>query len=184
MKFEHVLRIYWSKGFLYNGILTPFNTPLLFLFSESGTFNTSARKVLTERFEVYSLLTDRYLDFSSSEGGTLNALNTFLSQFSSVNNRLKPLRRLIFIRLYLIKTARGRSHALGKPSRGQRSWSNAWTAYNSNRTTRSFIADFQRTLDKEKKIVKINYKLVQKRVKKSTNHLRLVTKQVKTDSWF
>lgn len=44
----------------------------------------------------------------------------YLSKTISINNAISELQRYNLIRLYLIKTFRGRCHALGKPSRGQR----------------------------------------------------------------
>jgi ribosomal protein S13 len=46
--------------------------------------------------------------------------NMYLSKTISINNAISELQRYNLIRLYLIKTFRGRCHALGKPSRGQR----------------------------------------------------------------
>ena len=57
---------------------------------------------------------------SPEEGTNLDALNIFLSQFSSVNNQLSEIQKYSLIRLLLIRATRGRAHALGKPSRGQR----------------------------------------------------------------
>lgn len=52
-------------------------------------------------------------------------LNHYYSEISSVNNIYIDLKRLNIIRLYLIKSYKGRCHAIGKPVRGQRTWSNA-----------------------------------------------------------
>lgn len=184
MKFEHVLKIYWTKGLLFNNTLEPFSTPVEDLFKNTNMFGKAASNTLTERFEMYPTVINREFSLSEESPSMLNSINTFFSQFSSVNGRLRELQRLILIRLFLIKTFRGRAHALGKPSRGQRTWSNAWTSYNINKTTRAFINDFQRTLDKENAPVKRNYKLIQKRVKKSTKSFKLVTKSTNINSWF
>ena len=47
-------------------------------------------------------------------------INMYLSQIISINNNIFELIKYNLIRLYLIKTFRGRCHALGKPVRGQR----------------------------------------------------------------
>lgn len=47
-------------------------------------------------------------------------LNIILSQISTVNSQLPELHRLIIIRMYLIRSYRGRCHAIGKPVKGQR----------------------------------------------------------------
>lgn len=51
-------------------------------------------------------------------------INVLFSQINSVNHQRSEIHRLNIIRLYLIKSYRGRCHALGKPVRGQRTWSN------------------------------------------------------------
>merc|ERR1711904_96018 len=66
------------------------------------------------------------LDYQNSNRVPLNKpINIIYSQINSVNNQHQDLRRLNIIRLYLIKSYKGRCHALGKPVRGQRTSSNA-----------------------------------------------------------
>ena len=120
MKFEHVLKIYWTKGLLFNNTLEPFTTPIENLFKNTNMFGQAARNALIERFEIHSTVTNRNFTLGDEGVNMLNSVNTFFSQFSSVNGRLRELQRLVLIRLFLVKTFRGRSHALGKPSRGQR----------------------------------------------------------------
>ena len=106
------------------------------------------------------------------------------SQMHSVNNQLPELKRANAIRLYLIKSFKGRCHALGKPVRGQRTWSNGWNSYNCNRSVRSFIGETKRILQKDKKVEKINYKLTKKKYttknKKTNSHIKVKQKSV----WF
>ena len=184
MKFEHVLKIYWTKGFLFNNNLQPFSTPLTNLFHQTNLLNISTYQLIVSRFEITSFIISRKTNLQNLDSINLESLNVFFSQFSSVNGKLRDLQKLILIRLYLIKTVRGRSHALGKPSRGQRTWSNSWTAYNYNKVTRTFINDFQKTLDKNKTLFKINYKLPKKKQKVSKNKVRLVTKTKSSNTWF
>ncbi len=47
-------------------------------------------------------------------------LNTYFAQSLNTNVHISDMVRYNLIRLYLIKTFRGRCQALGKPSRGQR----------------------------------------------------------------
>ena len=120
MKFERILTIYWSKGFLYNGVLQPFTTPLPLLFKKIKGWSKHTSNLLLSRFEVYNL----YLNPTQSTSPLLTNLyfsfNLFFSQHTSVNNRPQELQKYFLIKLLLIKTSRGRSHSLGKPSRGQR----------------------------------------------------------------
>ena len=65
-------------------------------------------------------------DLTSLNNTTLiNPLNIIFSQINSVNNQIPELKKLNTLRLYLIKSYRGRCHAIGKPVNGQRTWSNA-----------------------------------------------------------
>ena len=93
----------------------------------------------------------------------LHPINVILSQVNSVNNILPDVHRLKIIRLYLIKTYKGRCHALGKPVRGQRTWSNAWNSFNRNKVLRTFISETKQQLAKNKKEEKINYKMTKKK---------------------
>lgn len=102
------------------------------------------------------------------------------SQINSVNNQLPELKRVNILRLYLTRSYRGKCHALGKPVRGQRTWSNSWNSYNYNRLVRSFIGETKKILKKDQKIEKINYKVTQKKyAAQATNKKKeVVSKQV------
>ena len=106
------------------------------------------------------------------------------SQLTSVNNSVFDLTRYNLLRLYLIKTTRGRSHALGKPSRGQRTWSNAWTAYNVNKATRAFIGAYQKLENENKKEEKINYKIIKKKSLRKQKKETVSKVKVKINNWF
>ena len=94
------------------------------------------------------------------------------------------LTRYHLLRLYLIKTTRGRSHALGKPSRGQRTWSNAWSAYNCNNVTRSFISAYQKIQKENAKEEKINYKLIKKKSLRKEKKEPASKIKVRINHWF
>jgi len=184
LKFEQVLQIYWSKGFLYNGRVSPFQSNLKSFCSEVGGIGISTKIQILKRFEL-NLLYNNYLTlFSYYDKDLRKVINILLSQISSVNSQLYEINRFNLIRLYLIKTYRGKAQALGKPSRGQRTWSNAWTSYNYNKIIRNFITNMQRNLKKDKKEEQINFKVLKKKVKKSRNNstFKKVTKKINT--WF
>lgn len=123
--------------------------------------------------------------FSFYHKDILRSLNILLSQISSVNNQTLDLVRLNLVRLYLIKTYRGRAQAFGKPARGQRTWSNAWTAYNSNRVIRNFIAGVQKIMRKDAKDEKIDYKRLKKKFKKKSSNFVSAKKAKKLVTiWF
>jgi hypothetical protein len=110
-------------------------------------------------------------------------MNIILSQMTSVNHQISEIHHFNLIRLYLIKSYRGKAQAMGKPSRGQRTWSNAWTAYNYNKVIRNFIVIIQRNLNKDKKVEKINYKVLKKKLKKSTKP-KVAKQPKKKNAWF
>lgn len=184
MKFEQVLQFYWSKGFLFNGRIIPFDTTLQNFFSNVGGLGLSTKLQITRRFELYSLYFDRKKSFKLVSKDLYRPINILLSQISTVNNQVSELVRFYHIRLYLTKTFRGRAQALGKPSRGQRTWSNAWSAYNNNRTVRQFISLMQKTLKAKKTTEKIDYKKIQKKVKKPVHNPLKVKKIIKKSIWF
>jgi len=75
---------------------------------------------LLKRFELHSLYNNSFSLFSEQDKDIQKLINILLSQITSVNNQISELNKYNLIRLYLIKSYRGRSQALGKPSRGQR----------------------------------------------------------------
>ena len=163
MKFEHVLQIYWSKGVLYNSYLQRFTTSFKYMFRQPGGFSHPLRNFLIRRFELHTLQKDSDIPIINFGQYFPMSLNLFFSEFSSVNNTTQQLTQRQLVRLYLIKTTRGRSHALGKPCRGQRTWSNAWSAYNTNKVTRAFIGAYQKIEREKQKEEKINYRLIKKK---------------------
>ena len=108
-------------------------------------------------------------------------LNHYYSQVSSVNNTINDLQRLNIVRLYLIKSYKGRCHAIGKPVHGQRTWSNAWSSYKLNLVLRRFISEAKTNLAKNKRPEKINYKLIKKRY--TTQQKKVKKVEVKTTIW-
>jgi len=184
MKFEHVLQIYWSKGLLMNGKLQTFQTPFRDVFAVPGGFNWPTKNLLIARFELYQLVRTPQIPLNEFGNCFTSSLNVLFSQLTSINNSVAQLTRLNFLRLYLIRTTRGRSHALGKPSRGQRTWSNAWTAYNHNRVTRAFINAYQRLENENAKEEKINYKLIKKKSLRKKKKETVSKAVVKNNTWF
>jgi ribosomal protein S13 len=58
--------------------------------------------------------------FDVVDRDTRKLINLLLSQITSVNHQVSEIQYYNLIRLYLIKCRRGKSQALGQPSRGQR----------------------------------------------------------------
>ena len=184
MKFEQVLHIYWSKGFLYSGRIIPFQSNVYSFCSEVGGLGLITKIKILKRFELNLLYTNHFNTFLEYDKDTRKLINILLSQITSVNNQISEIQKSNLIRLYLTKTYRGRAQALGKPSRGQRTWSNAWTSYYYNKTLRMFINTIQKNLNKNKKDEQINYKVVQKKTRKSTKSQTSKKSITKVKTWF
>lgn len=170
MKFEHVLQIYWTKGFFFGGKLFYFDQTLLSLTPQLPGLNVKFKKEVIKRFELSNLtrninVKDVLLGDYQTKNYTpvFRPLNIIFSQINSVNSYYTDLQRFILIREYLVKSYRGRCHAIGKPVRGQRTWSNAWNSYNLNKDLRFFISKARAQLNKNKIEEKINYKLTKKK---------------------
>lgn len=162
MKFEQVLQIYWTKGFLVGGKVLPFILTPTQLRDQVEGINQRYLIALLKRFDLNIFFYNRHTPLISIDKETKRSINRTFSNFLSINYTVMDVNRLNIIRLFLIKSFRGKSHAMGKPSRGQRTWSNAWTAYSTNKTLRIFIAECQKKLALEKKEEKINYKIIKK----------------------
>jgi len=108
------------------------------------------------------------LTYSSiSNKKLVKTLNIIFSQINNVNSTIIELHKLHIVRKYLIKSYQGYCHALGKPVRGQRTWSNAWNSFKCNNVLRNFISKVKHLksfLDKNTK-TKIDYRSVKKRYK-------------------
>jgi ribosomal protein S13 len=167
LKFEHVLQIYWTKGFFYGGQLFYFNQTINSLETNTPGLSQLFKVKLKERFELsnfYKSSEQQLMDYENqTKRFIIQPLNIILSQISTVNSQLPELHRLIIIRMYLIRSYRGRCHAIGKPVKGQRTWSNAWTSYKINKVLRTFIHETSLKLRQNQVAEKINYKIVKKK---------------------
>jgi hypothetical protein len=72
---------------------------------------------------------------------------------------------------------------VGKPTRGQRTWSNAWTAFKNNTLLRLFISNMKKKSQLGKSPDKVNFRLTKKKYSPTKNKStsKLVHKKV---SWF
>jgi|TARA_B110000261_G_scaffold131729_1_gene147957 hypothetical protein len=133
MRFEHILQVYWSKGFFFGGkLFYTNNLEFKNIFSQHlYGFNYKFREVLIKRLELttfYVHYSNLYylLNYSSTFfKKTTKIINIILSQVSNVNLNLRELKKLNILKKYLTKSYQGYCHAIGKPVRGQRTWSNA-----------------------------------------------------------
>jgi ribosomal protein S13 len=118
-----------SLIFFYGGKLFYVNRSINKLFLNTPGLGKASKKILISRLELENcnvLLNKPILEISSLKNQDyVGFLNRFFSQVSSVNSTLHNLVKLNIIRLYLVKSYRGRCHLLGKPVKSQRTWSNA-----------------------------------------------------------
>ena len=139
---------------------------------------------IIRRFELTQLYYDARGTFKGADKEMCRSLNRILSQMTSVNYKIAEINRINIIRLYLIQSFRGKAQALGKPSHGQRTWSNAWTAYLYNKELRIYIMKVQKELNSNKKIEKIDYKRLKKKFAKSANADKPKEPKKKRNLWF
>lgn len=187
MHYEHVLQIYWLKGFFFSTKLFYFDQSFLDILAQTAGLGRGFQTVLIKRFELTCFRRfqkDAFLiEYQlSTRKVMLLPINIMFSQVHSVNHQLNDLYRLNIIRLYLIKSFRGKAHALGKPVNGQRTWSNAWNSYNTNNTLRSFISETRKHLQKNKRVEKINYRMTKK--KYATKAKKRKSLEKKIIPWF
>merc|ERR1712031_775 len=114
-----------NKRFFYGGKLFYVNQNFDELFSQTPGLGKATKKKFKDRFELDFFLQFRrkelLLNYQKTNHTPLNRpINIIYSQINSVNNQRSELYRFNLIRLYLIRSYRGRCHALGKPTRGQR----------------------------------------------------------------
>jgi ribosomal protein S13 len=112
----------------------------------------------------------------------IHFFNSLFSQINSVNNIYSELKQLNIVRLYLVRTSRGICHAIGKPVRGQRTWSNGWSAYKYNKLLRQFISEMRLKNTQNTGSDKINYKLIKKKYATTKKHK--TRSSVKKYIWF
>lgn len=184
MKFEQLLQIYWSRGFLYGGKVKNFNITLNTLFQEAPGINQESKIKMIKRFEFNFLIFKPSQSLNTFSLDQRKILNMYLSQLISINNNIFELIKYNIIRLYLIKTFRGRCHALGKPVKGQRTWSNASTSYKCNKIIRFFISQVKKNNVIEQKTESLNKKLMKKKLKKTAPKIKMIIIKKKKNLWF
>lgn len=184
MKFEQLIQIYWSRGFLIGGKLHPFNTNFKeFSYGKPG-ISSKFKISFFKRFELNELIHDKKKNIENLDSDTKKIFNMFIAQSINVNNDVFELVRFNLIRLFLIKTFRGRCAAQGKPSRGQRTRSNSSTSYKKNQVIKFFIQQVRKNNKIEKKPETLNRKLLRKKKKIKAPKIKLVFTKVKKNAWF
>lgn len=185
MKFEQLLKIYWSRGFLYGGKTQSFDVTWEDFFYDKPGLGPQSIERFKRRFELhyFAFPQNRFKTFLFFSLTKRKIFNVYLSKLNSINASIFELHRLNLIRLYLIKTFRGRCHALGKPSRGQRTWSNASNAYICNKITRTFIQEVKKFNKVEKKEESLNRKFIKSVAKQKAPKMKMIFTKKRTNFW-
>jgi ribosomal protein S13 len=90
------------------------------LSGELTGFSKKSKMLIIKRLELTAFATEKRILSTVLSPKICRVINIYFSQITSVNAPLIELHRYLLIRLYLIKSFRGRAQALGKPCRGQR----------------------------------------------------------------
>ena len=91
MKFEQLLQIYWSRGFLYSGKVRSFNTTLTSFFDENLGMSEYVKKQFVKRFEINHFIAKREESFTSLTLERRKIINMYLSRIISINNNINEL---------------------------------------------------------------------------------------------
>lgn len=183
MKFEQLLQVYWSKGFYYAGRMRSFNATIDQLFGELNGLQFYSKFLFIKRFEFGYFKHKLNPNLNTLDIDERRVINMYLSQMSSVNHEIETLLRYNLIRLFLIKTFRGKAQALGKPSRGQRTWSNAQTSSKIVSPLKTFVSEMRKTYFKKKKVESKNKKILKKKIKISHKY-KINQEKIKNNLWF
>jgi len=184
MKFEQLLQIYWSKGFVYGGRTYKFDYSLNSFFLDKPGLSRKNKDLFLKRFELYHFVTDNSKSLNTLSLDKRKIINMYFSRFGNINNSIFELIKFNLVRLYLIKSFKGRAQAMGKPSRGQRTWSNASNAYKVNRVLRAFILQVKKNNVIEKKTQSLNLKYLKKKTKKTSPKIKMLFVKQYKNLWF
>lgn len=107
---------------MYGGKTQQFRVTFFEFFYEKKGIGPLTKKIFSKRFELqyfflyknYNKQLHTFLPFQRK------LFNVFMSKLISINHSIFELQKYNLIRLFLIRSYRGRCHAIGKPSRGQR----------------------------------------------------------------
>lgn len=178
------MQIYWSKGLYYNSRLFKNEWTLNTFIKNIEGFGNHTKNIFIKKFELSHHRFYPDIIFHRNVTNRNKILNNYLSYILTPLSNRSELHRYSLIRLYLIKSFRGRAQALGKPSRGQRTWSNAWTAFKNNTLLGNFINEVLKHKKKTTTLKKKNYKVLTKKIKKKVFKIKPIVKKNIVNMWF
>lgn len=142
-----------NNGFYFNKTIHHYSKITFnFLLNSLGFLKGRSMTFLLLRSEVQfsknklKLRDESFIDcpLTFKKKKIINAeLLKILPPFRNTNH----LKNLNILKKYLIKSYVGKCHALGKPTRGQRTWSNAMTSKNNNFFIRKCISKNSNKID-------------------------------------
>lgn len=151
MKFEHLLKIYWARYFLYGGCTFPFQTSLYNLRLTLRGLGWSTFKIFCYRFDLNPRHKTIWNFNILKWGKTIQrTLNIYFAKMLSVNDGTDEWVRINLIRAFLIRSYRGKAIALNKPGRGQRTRSNGRTARHSRSAFKVFVAKLRQKYQRQR----------------------------------
>lgn len=137
-----------------------------------------------KRFELNSHINEKRQLLEVPDGDFKKIYNMYMAQNFSINNDVFELMRYNLIRIFLIKSFRGRCSALGKPNHGQRTHSNSSTNKNLNQTIRFFLQQVRKNNVIQKKPETLNRKYLKKKSKIKAPKIKIVFIKKKKNIWF
>lgn len=184
MKFEQLIQIYWSRGFLVGGKTHNFSVNFKDFSLNMSGISSKFKIMFYKRFEFNYFINSKLVVFKVPTADYKKIYNMFFAQNISVNNEVFELVRYNLIRLFLIKSFRGKCSALGKPSRGQRTRSNSSTNFKKNQIIKTFLQQVRKNNVIEKKPETLNRKLLKKKSKIKKPKIKMVFTSIKKSVWF
>lgn len=158
-----------------------FNLNIKNLLNNLQNFNFKNFNLFFKRFEFFFFKFNTYLTFLNINLNFKKIINMYFSRYININYSYKNLIKYNLIRLYLIKSFKGKCAFLGKPSRGQRTWSNAKNSKKNN-FLKPFIIKIVNSFKKKENINDKNTKIIKLKKKKILMKLKLEKK--KLNNWF
>ena len=191
MKFEQLFKIYLNRGFYFDGKLQKLDENIKNIFSLFFGLSWKAYTLYKKRYEItyqernWFTQYDYFFPLFSPQ---IPKINIFFAKILFARNNIFELIKTNILRLYLIKTYRGRAHFLRKPVHGQRTWSNAWNAYQLNLVIRKMIFNWKQKKKKNKPKKKKSYNKFlmgkkPKKIKKAKIFKKIKIKK-KINIWF
>lgn len=191
MKFDHLLKIYWARYFLYGGCTFPFQTSFRNLRLTLPGLNWRTFKAFYRRFDINFRIKGVW-NWNVFHWGEAKrrTLNIYFAKMLSVNDGTEEWVRINMIRHFLIRSYRGKAMALNKPCHGQRTRSNARTAYYARNAFKLFIAKLRQKQQQKRKreaAKKFDYrrpKVIKRRRRPSRRKRKMRLALIGSNLWF